>query len=236
MSIDSAILVANSEKLVPSTVRFYGWKPSAISIGYFQKLGEEIDVDACRNSGVDYVRRITGGGAVFHEHELTYSIIIPENHPKISKNILESYGLICGAIMKGLSHLDIKSSYAPINDILVHGKKISGNAQTRKHHTILQHGTILNDVNIEKMFSLLKVSDEKIKDKMIANVKDRVTSIKHQKQKTIPFEEIALAMKKGFEETFNVSLKQGKLIEEEERLTEEYKTTCFRTETWNHQR
>lgn len=236
MAIDRAILVANSEKMVPPTVRFYGWKPSAISIGYFQQLKDEIDLDVCNSLGVDYVRRITGGGAVFHEHELTYSIVISEHHPKISKNILESYGMICGAVIKGLSHLDIEGIYAPINDILVDGKKISGNAQTRKHHTVLQHGTILNEVNIEKMFSLLKVPDEKIKDKMIANVKERVTSIRHQKRKMIPFEEVAFAMKKGFEEAFNIIFEPGSLIQEEERLAENFVSNCFGTDQWNHQR
>ena len=114
---------------------------------------------------MDYVRRITGGGAVFHDNELTYSIVIPESHPQIPKNIIDSYKRICGAIMKGLDKLGIDSKYFPINDILTNNKKISGNAQTRKSKTVLQHGTILMDVDVEKMFSLLKVPDEKIKDK-----------------------------------------------------------------------
>jgi len=236
MAIDRAILVANSKKMVPPTVRFYGWAPSAISIGYFQQLQGEVDIDACENHGVDYVRRITGGGAVFHENELTYSIVVSEDHPKISKNILESYGTICGAVINGLSHLDIQSSYAPINDIIVHGKKISGNAQTRKYQTVLQHGTILTDVDVEKMFSLLKVPNEKIKDKMISNVKERVTSIKHQKKEMITFDEVASAMKKGFEEAFDVTLEQGALIKEEEELTAEFISTCFGTKQWNQKR
>ena len=128
MAIDWAVLKANSEGKIPPTVRFYTWKPSAISIGYFQSLNEEIDIDICKKYGVDYVRRITGGGAVYHENELTYSIVIPESHPQIPKNIMESYGRICGAIIKGLKHLSIESSYVPINDIIVDGKKISGNA------------------------------------------------------------------------------------------------------------
>jgi len=236
MAIDRAILVANSKKMVPPTVRFYGWTPSAISIGYFQQLQEEVDIEVCKNHGVDYVRRITGGGAVYHENELTYSIVVSEDHPKISGNILESYGTICGAVIKGLSNLQIQSSYAPINDILVNGKKISGNAQTRKYQTVLQHGTILTDVDVEKMFLLLKVPNEKIKDKMISNVKERVTSIKHQKKETITFDEVALAMKKGFEEEFEITLEQGTLIKEEEELTEEFISTCFGTKQWNQKR
>ena len=236
MALDKAVLVANSEGKVSPTVRFYGWKPSAISIGYFQSLEEEVNLDNCRKLGVDYVRRITGGGAVFHEEELTYSIIIPEVHPQIPKNLLKSYGKICGAVMKGLNNLGIESKYVPINDIITGGKKISGNAQTRKAKTILQHGTVLIDVDVDKMFSVLKVPNQKIKDKLIADVKQRVTSIKHVLEKEILFEDVAEEMKRGFEEEFNVELIEGTLSEEEKELTKKFDKECFSARNWNHRR
>lgn len=236
MAIDRAVLVANSEGKVLPTVRFYGWLPPAISIGYFQSLAEEVDLDACKKLGVDYVRRITGGGAVFHDRELTYSIVIPESHLEISKNIMESYGRICGAVMKGLQNLGIESEYAPINDIVTGGKKISGNAQTRKLGTVLQHGTVLMDVDVDKMFSLLKVPNEKIKDKLIADVKQRVTSIKHLLGKEVSFKEVAEAMKIGFEEEFHVELIEGKLSKEELALAKKFEKECFSAKDWNHRR
>jgi len=234
MAIDRAILVAHNKELVPPTVRFYGWWPPAISIGYFQRLTEEIDLSACDKHEVDYVRRITGGGAVFHEDEVTYSIVISEEHPQIPKKILDSYARICGALVKGFNNLDIESVYSPINDIIVDGKKISGNAQTRKMHTVLQHGTILLDVDVDKMFSVLKVSDEKIKDKMIKDVKQRVTSIKHVKDESIDFDIVASAMKKGFEEEFNIELVKDDLIDEELKLTDDFNKSCFSSDSWNH--
>jgi len=236
MAVDRAILVANSEGKVPPTVRFYGWTPPAISIGYFQSLTDEVDLDACKKLGVDYVRRITGGGAVFHDKELTYSIVIPESHPEIPKNIMNSYGRICGAVMKGLKHLGIESEYAPINDIVTGGRKISGNAQTRKLETVLQHGTVLMDVDVDKMFSLLKVPNEKIKDKLIADVKQRVTSIRHILGKDVRFEEVAKAMKKGFEEEFHVELIEGKLSKGELALAKKFEKECFSAKDWNHRR
>ncbi len=236
MAVDRAILVENSEGKVPPTVRFYGWIPPAISIGYFQSVAEEIDVNACEKLGVDYVRRMTGGGAVFHEKELTYSIVIPESHPEIPKNIMKSYGRICGAVMKGLQHLGIKSEYAPINDIVTGGRKISGNAQTRKLETVLQHGTVLMDVDVDKMFSLLKVPNEKIKDKLIADVKQRVTSIKHLLGNEVSFKEVAEAMKIGFEEEFRVELIEGKLSKEELALAKKFEKECFSTTHWNNRR
>jgi lipoate-protein ligase A len=236
MAIDRAVLVAHSMNKVPPTVRFYQWKPSAISIGYFQSLEEEVDLQQCRRFGVDYVRRITGGGAVFHEDELTYSIVVSEDHPSIPKNIMESYGVICGAIISGLKQLDIESVYQPINDILVDGKKISGNAQTRKEKTVLQHGTVLMDVDVEKMFSLLKVPNEKIKDKLISDVKERITSIQHVCGEAISFDEVAEALKVGFEEEFDVRLEKGALTTEEKKLTETFDREFFSVASWNHRR
>jgi len=236
MAIDKAVLVSHSEIKVPPTVRFYTWKPSAISIGYFQSLKEEVDLEMCRKHGVDYVRRITGGGAVFHEHELTYSIVISEDYPQIPKNIMDSYGRICGAIIKGLKELNIDSKYVPINDIIAGNRKISGNAQTRKLGTVLQHGTIIMDVDVEKMFSVLKVPNEKIKDKLISDVKQRVTSIRRILDKNISFNDVAVAMKKGFEKEFNVELVDGELTEEEINLTEKFERECFASENWNFKR
>ena len=236
MAVDKAILVAASKGKVPPTVRFYGWDPPAISIGYFQSLNDEIDIGACERCGVDYVRRITGGGAVFHQKELTYSIVVPESHPEIPKHILNSYGRICGAVMRGLSRLGIESQYAPINDIVSGGRKISGNAQTRKFETVLQHGTVLMDVDVDTMFSLLKVPNEKIKDKMITDVKQRVTSINHVLGTPIGFDQVASAMKQGFEEEFQVSLVEGPLTGEEKKLARKFEKECFSTTAWNHRR
>jgi len=236
MAIDRAVLGANSEGKSPPTVRFFTWSPPAISIGYFQSLEEEVDLKMCEKTGVDYVRRITGGGAVFHESELTYSIVIPEAHPQIPKNIMDSYARICGAVIKGLKNLGIKSNYVPINDIIANGKKISGNAQTRKMETVLQHGTIITDVDVDKMFSLLKVPNEKIKDKLIADVKQRVTSLKHILGREITYNDAVKAMKKGFEKEFNVELVEGELTLYEKDLAMKFEKEIFSSKKWNHKR
>jgi len=236
MAIDRAVLVANSEGKAPPTVRFYTWSPPAISIGYFQSLADEVDLEKCTSLGVDYVRRITGGGAVFHEDELTYSIVIPESHPEIPKNIMDSYARICGAVVTGLKNLEIESSYVPVNDIISGGKKISGSAQTRKLKTVLQHGTVLMEVDVEKMFSLLRVPNEKIRDKMISDVKQRVTSIKHLLDDSVSFDKAAAAMKNGFEEEFGIELVSGELTDYELDLTDKFEKECFGNAGWNHKR
>jgi lipoate-protein ligase A len=166
MAIDEAVCESVLEGAVP-TIRFYGWIPSAISIGYFQSLEKEVDLQKCKEMKVDFVRRRTGGGAVYHETEgeITYSIVAKEEI--FPKGIIESYQVICQLIIDSLAKIGISAQFKPINDIIVNGKKISGNAQTRRKGILLQHGTILYKVDVEKMFSLLKVSDEKIKDKKI---------------------------------------------------------------------
>ena len=236
MAIDNALLVSNSEKKTPPTVRFYTWKPPAISIGYFQSLEDEVDVEKCEENKVDVVRRLTGGGAVFHEKELTYSIVIPESHPMIPESILSSYKKICGALIKGLRNLGIKSRYRPINDIVVNNRKISGNAQTRKKQTVLQHGTILIDVNVEKMFSLLKIPAEKRSDKIISEVKNSVTSISQVLNKTVSLNDIQNAMKKGFEEEFNVKLIKESLTDYEQKLAKKFEKEFFTLKEWNYKR
>ena len=103
MAIDESIMTMVSKGKVPATLRFFGWKPPAISIGYFQALTREVDLEKCKELGVQYVRRITGGGAVFHDKEITYSICIPEK--EVPKDIMRSYDLICGAVIKGLQRI-----------------------------------------------------------------------------------------------------------------------------------
>ncbi len=180
----------------PPTIRFYGWNPDAVSLGYFQSLEKEVDSEKCASEGVDIVRRRTGGGAVYHDKygEITYSVIGRES--LFPKDILASYRLICGWVVDSLGLIGIKSEFKPINDIVVNGKKISGNAQTRRGGVLLQHGTILYSIDVERMFSLLRVSDEKIKDKMIAGAKERVTSI--LRERNIPREDAYEAIFEGF--------------------------------------
>ncbi|MDD5340535.1 MAG: biotin/lipoate A/B protein ligase family protein [Candidatus ainarchaeum sp.] len=180
MAIDEAVGESVAAGAQP-TIRFYGWKPSAVSIGYFQSLEQEVDLKRCSELGVDFVRRRTGGGAVYHDNvgEITYSVMGKQE--MFPSDILASYRLICGWICDSLASLGMDAEFKPINDIAVAGKKISGNAQTRRGGVLLQHGTVLHSVDVDRMFSVLRVSDEKIKDKMIANVKERVTSITQQK-------------------------------------------------------
>lgn len=232
MAIDYALLKLNKAP----ALRLYQWIPPAVSIGYFQSLKEEVDIAKCKELGIDYVRRITGGGAVFHEKELTYSVTIKEQNEFIPKDINKSYEAICGAIINGLKQISIEAKYVPLNDLIVNGKKISGCAQTRKEKTILQHGTLIMDVDVDRMFSVLLVPNEKIRDKLIQNVKERVTSLKKELGREVSYQELCDALKKGFEEYFKIEFEISEITKEEFALAENIRKEQFANKEWNEKR
>lgn len=237
MAIDEAILRHVGEGLSRPTLRFYRWYPSAVSIGYFQGIEQEVDLEACRHAGVDVVRRLTGGGAVYHDYEgeITYSVMIPLGYPGIPVPILDSYRLLCDGLVRGLRHVGLPATFAPINDIVVKGRKISGNAQTRRYGGILQHGTLLCSVNPRVMFSLLKVPSEKMRDKLIAGVEERVTSIERELGK-INYDRIVEALIAGFREALGVELSDGDLTPEEISLAQTLRVERYENHGWNYKR
>jgi len=238
MALDEAIAVARSKNLVSNTLRFFRWEPSAISIGYFQSMEEEVDTLACNARGIDYVRRRTGGGAVYHDRdgELTYSLIINQGHSLISKDFQETYETLCSGLVHGLRLLEIQAEFKPINDIIVGGRKISGNAQTRGMNVVHQHGTILLKVDPSLMFTVLKVPNEKIRDKLVKSVEERVTSLNSFLKRDVSFDELKEALVKGFEESFSIRLVTGTLTKSEEQTAAKLKAEKYATNEWNFKR
>lgn len=223
MALDEVLMLNSVNEKIP-ILRIYGWKPATVSIGYFQSLDDEVDREKCRQAGIDVVRRMTGGGAVFHDSELTYSFIT-KVYPQ---NIMESYSLICDPVVTCISKLGFDAKFVPLNDIIINNnKKVSGNAQTRKKNILLQHGTILLDVNVEKMFSVLKIPSEKIKDKMINDAKARVMGL----NKT--FEQVAYNLKKSFGEKFGAEIITDDLNIKETENTKKLASEKYASDPWN---
>ena len=177
MAIDESIAEMISFNEAGPTIRFYGWNPSAVSIGCFQDLEDEVDVQRCKELGIDIVRRRTGGGAVYHDKqgEITYSVICPET--MVENDINAAYRQICGWIVKALGMVGISAEFRPINDITVNGKKVSGSAQTRRSGIFTQHGTVLFSVDTDVMFSVLKVDKEKTASKGSDDPASLITSL-----------------------------------------------------------
>ena len=266
MAIDEAIMMAHREGLVPPTIRFYQWSPPAVSLGYFQDLKKEIDVDACKNLGVDIVRRPTGGKAVLHDKELTYSFIIRENHPLVNASILETYKKISGGMIRGLSYLGIKAELVPLREKLkstpsgneakskiphsdiksicfsvpsqyevqVEGKKIVGSAQVRKREIVLQHGSLLIELEKDKLFSVFNFPSVQIRERLKTRFK--ATSLEEILKKKINFSELSEILPRGFEEEFGVKLTEGKLTEQEEKISKGLLENKYSTYEWNYER
>jgi lipoate-protein ligase A len=232
MALDEAVSNGILNSSSPPTIRFYGWRPSAVSIGRFQSLRDEVDLERCIELGIDVVRRRTGGGAVFHDTdgEITYSLIAPEH--LMPKDINAAYREVCGHIVMALANLGVRSEFAPINDIMVAGKKISGSAQSRRNSVFLQHGTLLLSTDIAKMFSVLKISDAKNAERNISSAKDRVTSLSEHSNASR--DEILAALEEAF--ALDRDCHHGSWSDAELREAERLVSLRYGTMEWNQER
>ncbi|MFQ5910766.1 MAG: biotin/lipoate A/B protein ligase family protein, partial [Thermoplasmata archaeon] len=236
MAMDEAVMEARAEGSVPPTLRLYGWRPRAVSIGYFQRLHDEVDIERCRELGIDVVRRLTGGGAVFHDVEVTYSVVAHEASDSIPQNLQGSYELICAGIVEGLRNAGIEAGLSPANDIVVGSEKISGNAQTRRRGILLQHGTILLDIDHETMFRILKTSEEKTRKGTVCMSRGRMTSLKELNPDDCDFESISSQLVDGFEKALGVELPREKPTMKERERAETLSLTKYSSQEWNERR
>jgi len=223
MAIDEAIMSARAQELVPNTIRLYKWKPAAVSLGYFLKINEVADVEECTSRGIDIVRRMSGGGAVYHsQNEITYSVVVRQDDPVIPKDLVEVYKKLSRAIIDVSMKLGLQASFEPGHpgvcpNMVVAGRKISGNAQARKRGVILQHGTMLLDCDLEVMSRVLKIPYDLIDAK--------VTTLKRELDiQGLPTTDIAgkenggliNMLREGFERSLGIKLAHGNLIGFEE--------------------
>jgi len=187
MAIDHAIYESVAIGREKPTVRLYKWKNNSVSIGAFQNL-HNIDLEACRKHKVDVVRRMTGGRAVFHDKsDFTYSVIAHIRHFRYRVDV--AYREICDSLINTLKELGINSKLENKNDIIVNGKKISGNAARALHDGIyLQHGTLIYGIDYSIMPEVMKVPEDIIRMK--------VTSI--SKLKKASQEKVHAALKSNF--------------------------------------
>ncbi|MBE3037091.1 MAG: lipoate--protein ligase family protein [Candidatus Atribacteria bacterium] len=255
MAIDEAIMIAHREGLVPPTIRFYQWSPPAVSLGYFQDLQKEIDVDVCQDMGIDIVRRPTGGKAVLHDKELTYSFIIRENHPLVNNSILETYKKISGGMIRGLSYIGVTAELVPLREkseihnsdfksicfsvpsqyeVQVEGKKIVGSAQVRKREIVLQHGSLLIELEKDKLFSVFNFPSAQIRERF--KKRFNATSLEEILKRKINFAELSEILPRGFEKEFGVRLLEGNLTEQEEKISKELLENKYLTYEWNYER
>ncbi|KAB2333832.1 lipoate--protein ligase family protein [Bacillus mesophilum] len=259
MALDEALLDWNSEGKIPPVIRFYGWEPATLSIGYFQKVEKEINMDMVKQHGLGFVRRPTGGRGVLHEHELTYSVIVSEEHPKMPKTVTEAYRVISEGILKGFHNLGMDAYFAVPKteadreslknprsavcfdapswyELVVEGRKVAGSAQTRQKGVILQHGSILLDLDEDKLFSLFKYPNERVKERMQKAFKSKAVAINAIAKENVTIEMAKKAFKAGFEEGLDIELEPYELTEEELAYVYKIAKERYESDEWNFKR
>jgi lipoyl(octanoyl) transferase len=251
MALDEALLRVLQERGGPPTLRFYGWQKPVLSIGYFQDAGKEVNLKHCREHGLEVVRRPTGGKAVLHDQELTYSVVSKEGPPFFSSDLIENYQAICSCLILGFSELGIEVSMArdysydrnPEMDsicfarpapfeLLSRGRKICGSAQVRSHGSFLQHGSILLDFDVEKNCLFLLSSTEE-SNSWGDHLAQKVTSIHGETGEVITPEVLSRIIQRAFETTWRIRFVEGKLTREEEMLKNDLLQRKYANPDWN---
>ncbi len=181
MALDEALLEEVAAGRRPPTLRIWEWAASAVVIGRFQSLRNEVDLDSAQRYGVQVVRRITGGGAMFIEpgNTITYSIYAPIDLVA-GMSTVESYAFCDRWVLDALTSLGVEAWYQPINDIASAAGKIGGAAQTRRNGAVLHHVTMAYDIDSARMMEVLRIGREKLSDKGIASAAKRVDPLRRQ--------------------------------------------------------
>ncbi|MCH4443399.1 lipoate--protein ligase family protein [Staphylococcus haemolyticus] len=251
MAMDEALLNFVSRGEIDPVVRFYTWNPATLSVGYFQRLKKEIDIDKVNEKEFGLVRRQTGGRGVLHDKELTYSVIVSEEHPNMPSTVTEAYRVISEGLLEGFKLLGFEAYFAiprskeereklkqPRSavcfdapswyELVVEGRKIAGSAQTRQKGVILQHGSLLQDVNVDELFDMFIFKNDRLKDKMKKAFVDKAVAINDIADRHISIEEMEKAFEEGFKKGLNIEFKPLTLtddqIKEVKELEEKYRS------------
>ncbi|MFL1621020.1 biotin/lipoate A/B protein ligase family protein [Staphylococcus haemolyticus] len=254
MAMDEALLNFVSRGEIDPVVRFYTWNPATLSVGYFQRLKKEIDIDKVNEKGFGLVRRQTGGRGVLHDKELTYSVIVSEEHPNMPSTVTEAYRVISEGLLEGFKLLGFEAYFAiprskeereklkqPRSavcfdapswyELVVEGRKIAGSAQTRQKGVILQHGSLLQDVNVDELFDMFIFKNDRLKDKMKKAFVDKAVAINDISDRHISIEEMEKAFEEGFKKGLNIEFKPLTLSDEQIKEVKELEEK-YRSDEW----
>lgn len=258
MAMDEALLNFVSRGEIDPVIRFYTWNPATLSIGYFQRLQKEIDIDKVKEKGFGLVRRQTGGRGVLHDKELTYSVIVPESHPQMPSTVTEAYRVISQGLLEGFKSLGFDAYFAiprskeereklkqPRSavcfdapswyELVVEGRKIAGSAQTRQKGVILQHGSLLQDIDVDELFDMFIYKNDRLKQKMKEAFSEKAVAINDISDTHITIEEMENAFKEGFKKGLDIDFKPLELTEAQLQEVEEL-ADKYRSDEWMYRK
>lgn len=235
MAADEAILEHIHRGDSPTTLRLYAWDPACLSLGYAQSF-KDADMKRIRSHGWAVVRRATGGRAILHTDELTYSVTGNAEDPALMGGVLESYNRLAQALLYAVHDLglpvEIKEHFPagesnsnhlnPIcfevpstYEITVQGKKLIGSAQARKKEGVLQHGSLPLTGDLSRICESLTFKDEEARQKAASRLLERATTVEGVLGRNVSWEEAAQAFVHGFETQLGIQLERGEMSSSE---------------------
>ena len=238
MAVDEAILEATHHGDSLPTLRLYAWTPACLSLGHAQPYAD-VDTVRLREHGWDVVRRVTGGRAILHTDELTYSVAGPAENPILAGSVLESYSRLAKALLHAVRNLslpvemkegkadesgktnpvcfEVPSTY----EITVNGKKLIGSAQARKKEGVLQHGSLPLTGDLTRICQALKFETEETRENAGKRLLERATTVESALGREVTWETAAQSFLRAFEAQLGLSLERGEMSESESKRTEE---------------
>jgi lipoyl(octanoyl) transferase len=253
MALDEALLVMHEAGTTPPTLRVYGWCQPTLSLGYAQNAQQEVDLAACHAQGVAVIRRPTGGRAVLHDQEVTYSVVMPLARDDGPHTITEHYRRIGMALAAALQALGLSvhlarpqvraaSTRAPASpacfaalsryELSVVGKKIVGSAQKRAQRALLQHGSIPLWMDRQRLFQCLQVPPEH-RAALVQTAYTTMGAVNEVAPRPVSLAAVHEALRQGFGATFGVDVVDIPISPEEWRLAQHLCATKYATDAWN---
>jgi len=261
MAIDEAILLAIAEKQAPPTLRFFAWEPPCLSLGYAQPVSD-VDVAQLAECGWDLVRRPTGGRAILHTDELTYSVLAPMDEPRVLGGVIESYRQLSLGLLRGLELLGLSANAEKKTDgrrqtadaavhrppsavnpvcfevpsdyeITANGHKLLGSAQVRKKGVVLQHGTLPLTGDIARICEALVFETEAERVEAKVRVRARATTLETVLGTAPTWAEAAQALQSGFAQALNLNFELGELSPLEQTHAQRLLEEKYGAQVWN---
>lgn len=238
MAVDESILHHIGRGASLPTLRLYAWTPACLSLGYAQPFAD-VDANRLKERGWEVVRRVTGGRAILHTDELTYSVIAPNDEPRVAGTVLESYNRLAQTLLLAVKNLSLPvemkevgrdniSLYNPIcfetpstYEITVDGKKLIGSAQARKKEGVLQHGTLPLTGDLSRICQALVFENETACADASKRLLARAATVESVLGHAVAWETASQAFIHAFEAQLGLSFERGELSESESKKADE---------------
>ena len=249
MAVDESILVHIGRGESSPTLRLFAWEPACLSLGYAQTFA---DVDAMRLNarGWEVVRRATGGRAILHTDELTYSVIVPNDEPRVAGTVLESYNRLAQALSLAVKNLSVpvemkeskeENAAGPnpvcfevpsTNEIMANSKKLIGSAQARKKEGVLQHGSLPLKGDLARICQVLTFENEAAREAAAVRLLTRATTVESALGRVVDWDTAAQAFVGAFEAQLEITFERGELSSSESSMAERLVDEKYNHPSW----